>query len=102
MRIPTWMLRQTCSIEVYSASGAFGSTFGEAVEAKCRIEPSTRLVRDMDGNEVVASLRGFFAPGTVIPVESRVTWEGRVYTVLSSSPFADPQGRTHHVQVDLR
>lgn len=37
-------------------------TFGEPITIKARVEPTTRLIRNRDGEQVAASAQIFFAP----------------------------------------
>lgn len=84
MRIPRWLLRQTVSVERYRGSGAYGPVYDPPVDIRCRIEPKRQLVRDREGNEVVAEARLFAEPTVELGPEDRVTWDGRAYTVIEA------------------
>lgn len=100
-RIPDFMLQQVVSIAAYTGEGAYGPTFDDAVDFRCRIEPKRSLIKKLDGTEVTTSARGFFFPEAVIPVESIVTWAGREYQVIESMPVPGPSGSTHHIEIML-
>lgn len=98
MRIRKNLLRQRVTVEVYKGTGAYGEIYDPPKEERCRIEPRRKLVRDREGSEVVAEATAFFLPEVVLPPQSRVTWEGKAYTVIESRPHSGPRGEPHHVE----
>lgn len=99
MAIPAKFRTHTISVEPYIGSGAYGSAYGPAVDVVCRVEDVSRLVRASSGDEVVSSSTVYCDSDVVIPVESRVTVNGRVTTVLSVSDLSWP--RLGHLEVAL-
>ena len=102
MPLPDHFKTHTITIEPYTGSGAYGSTYGDPVEVACRVEDVVRLVRAADGDEVTSSTTVVCDVGTVIPAESRVTVNGRVTTVLAvSDPSTGGRSGLDHLEVAL-
>lgn len=99
MPIPAKFRTHIISVEPYSGSGAYGSTYGPPVDVACRVEDVTRLVRGSNGDEVVSSSTVYCDSDVVIPPESRVTVNGRVTTVLTVSDLS--WSRLGHLEVAL-
>lgn len=102
MKIPSFLLIHTVDIEPFLGNGAYGPQYGSKVSYKARMEPKRSLVRDKDGNQAVAELKGFFDyQGDDVLAESKVTWQNKKYIVISSQP----QYGLHdvsHIEVMLR
>jgi hypothetical protein len=102
MALPARLRTHTISIEPYTGSGAFGSTYGPPVDVTCRVEEVVRLVRGADGDEAVSSTTVYCDADVVIPAESRVTVGGRVTTVLAvSNPSTGGRSALDHLEVSL-
>lgn len=98
-RIPLYMLRQLCTIELYAGDGALGATFADGKNFSCRLEPSIRLILDMQGNEVRTEARLYLEPEVEITPESRVTDESDVqYRVIQVNPQPGQSGAMHHIE----
>lgn len=101
MRIPAMMLQQTVTVTPYLGTSAYGDVFGEPFTVRCRIEPRNRLVRDQQGVETVAMAKMYTFPEVEITVQSKVSWLGREFDVLTVMDEAGPNGRIHHKEVEL-
>ncbi len=95
MKIPKFLMVQEAEVEVYLGDGAYGPVWDEPKIVECYVEPKNRLVRDQNGNEIMASARGFFYPDTNISTNSRVTWEGNKYTVIEAVPYQFFKTKSH-------
>jgi len=83
--IPGFLLRHTVTVEPLEGEGPFGPAFGDPVEVRCFVDERRQLVRDDEGAEVVSSTTVYMPLGTVCPVGSKVTANGRTATVLAAS-----------------
>jgi hypothetical protein len=94
----------TVSVETFTGSGAFGESFAPPVTVTCYADDGNHLTRNKVGEEVVSQTI-VFAPLQSAPsftVDSRVTVNGRVATVISvSSREAGWLGVPAHVEVHL-
>lgn len=97
MRIPNSALRESISVADWAGSGAHGTTHGAPRTIRAAVQPTSRLVVDARGKEVVAELQVLIRPeaGPVRP-ESKVTWAGVVYRVLAAVPMPDTRRPSHH------
>lgn len=103
MPLPERLRTHTITVEPYTGSGAYGSTYGAPVQVACRVEDVRRLVRAASGDEVVSSTTVYCDAGVVIPAESRVTVKGRVTTVLLvSDPSTSGRSKLDHLEVSLQ
>lgn len=85
MRMPRWLLRHQVEVERRTDGGPYGPGFEAPVTVRCMADEQVRQVRSPSGAEVVSSLTLHCAPDTdEIPGGSRVTYRGRVSTVISS------------------
>jgi len=100
-RIPSWMLQQAASIEVYEGESGTGPLYTAAKTARCRVEPARKLVIDAKGNEVAASARAFLEPDVEVTAESLFTADGVRYTVLDVKRQINAKGEAHHLEVML-
>ncbi|MFD4740618.1 hypothetical protein ACFWNQ_25120 [Streptomyces virginiae] len=83
--IPGFLLRHEVTIEAYLGDSANGPQYGPPMVARAFVSEKTRTVRDMRGEEVIASTTVFLLPDQECPPESRVTtpW-GRAASVITS------------------
>lgn len=107
MIIPGYMLTTEIAVEPYAGdTGAGGPAYGASVTVRAHVEPRRILERaGREGTGSRAAVVAMFAlvpPGTVIPVESRVTYLGRVYRVSEVVEQPGPGGGVHHLEVMLR
>jgi hypothetical protein len=86
------MLRDTLVVEPYAGpTGAGGPSFGAPLDPapRAHVEPKRRMVRTVDGEQVVTAAVAYLRPGPVIPPRSRVTWKGRTLSVLTDGEMRD-------------
>jgi hypothetical protein len=82
--IPAFLMRHTMIVEPYLGNGAHGPIYGPPVTVMCFVEDKRRLIRGLDGSEVVSESTSYCPLGTDAPAESRVQVNGRVTTVISA------------------
>jgi hypothetical protein len=102
MRIPQWMLPHQVQLDIYKGAGAYGPLFDPAVSARARVESRLGVTVAPSGNDVVYEAVATFGPETAVTPESRLTYGGRVYTVITVKDFPGPTGDVHHREVTLR
>lgn len=103
-RIPGKLLPHKITVERYLGSGGYGDVYDtpETVE-RVYVEDGTKLVRNPQGSEVVASSTIYLEiPDQPIEPGSLVTrWDGTAYAVTSkvitASLFHHPRGLSHMV-----
>lgn len=84
MRLPGVIQREQVTVEPYEGSGAYGDVYGTPQPLRCRRDDTRRLVRDVDGHEVVSEATLWCAPDVQVGPEDRVTMpDGRITRVLS-------------------
>jgi hypothetical protein len=81
--IPSFLLNQDATIEVYLGHNAYEDLFNTSTDIKCRFEPLAQKIVDANGNEVVSTGRMFVRPSVDITAQSKVYFEGRPYIVIS-------------------
>ena len=81
--IPSFLLTQDATVEVYLGHNAYNDLFKVSKDIKCRFEPLSQKIVDANGNEVVSTGRMFIGPGIEITAQSKVYFEGRAYIVIS-------------------
>lgn len=87
MRLPAYLKRHTVTVEPLLGMGAAGPQYGPAVEVRCLLRQSTRLVRNAAGDEVTSSSTLYAPLETTAPAKSRVTLpDGRRTTVIAAVP----------------
>jgi hypothetical protein len=100
--LPARLRTHTISVEPYEGTGSHGPIFGTAVSVTCRVEEKVQLVRANTGEEAVSSTTVFCDSDVVIPVESRVTVNGRSTSVLAvGNPSTNGRSRLDHLEVFL-
>lgn len=96
MRVPTQLLRETLSIEDFTGNGARGPLHGAPRTTRASVQPTSKLMTDSRGVEVVVDAMAIVRPEAgPVPVESRVTWAGQVYRVVSSFAMPDTRRPSH-------
>lgn len=101
--IPAQWKTHKITVEAYTGSGAHGPTFAAPAQVHCLVEEEVQLVRDNTGAEVVSSTVVFCDPDVVVPVESRVTVNGRTSSVLHRAEHTSGgRSRWDHVEVFLQ
>ena len=102
VKIPEFMLTTAIEVTPYLGSGAYGPMWGDPFNIRGRVQPESRLIRDSDGAEVVASGRLFLAPDVALQTQSTVFIDGIEYDVIRVSPQYGPNGERSHLEVWLR
>lgn len=96
IRIPTFLLRDTITIERYLGSGAYGETYDTAEIVRAHVEPTNQAVIDQAGKqarvEAIVMVRPEVRP---IPIDSRITWGGVTFNVLRAGALPDEVRPTH-------
>lgn len=82
MRLPSFLLRHTVTVEPLVGTYSHGPSYGAPVSYKCYVEDRTTLVLNREGKEVVSTSAVFLQLGPSIPVDSRVTVNGRESIVI--------------------
>lgn len=75
----------TVQVETFAGSGAFGESFDAPVAVTCYADDGNHLTRNKVGEEVVSQTTVYapLADAALFTVDSRVTVNGRVATVIS-------------------
>lgn len=89
--VPLAFLVHKVDVSTYSGTGALGDTFAAPVEIPCLIEQTRRLVRSLDGEEVVSEasivMRREWIP-TCTP-RSKISFNGRDTEIIAASDRSD-------------
>lgn len=104
--IPRFLLIHTVTYERHNADDSFSNAYFPPVTLQnVRIDPTTRLVRNSNGDSINAKATLFYDCSNSTPLnqvfeeKARVTWNGQQYYVLEVSQlFTD---RLHHIEVTL-
>jgi len=83
--IPGFLLRHTVTVEPYEGQGAAGPIYGTGYTVRCLIDNKRRLVRGIDGDQVVSNATVYCAPGTRIPPQSRIDLGDRTAVVIDAA-----------------
>lgn len=102
MRIPGYLLPQTCSYQPYTGNTAHGPTYGTATALRCRIEPRRDVYRAQDGSEVVVSAMLFTFPEAPLVAQGRVTFGSVDYEIVAVEELPGPTGSIHHKEALLK
>ena len=90
------MLRDRVLIEDYAGSGSYGDEYSAPRRVKAHVEATSRLVIDREGQTVRAEASVILRPEVApVPVESRLTWGGKTYRVLTAGALPDEVRPTH-------
>jgi hypothetical protein len=93
----------TVQVQSRTGSGARGPVYADPTLIDCYVSDVRKLVRNGSGNEVVSSSALFSDPANapVFALDSLVTINGRVTTVLSTTLAVIGDPDVDHVRVDL-
>jgi hypothetical protein len=80
------MFGHTCTIRAYIGEGAKGAQYGTAVTEKCRLNEARRFAPAAGASEVLAETVIYMRAAAVCPARSKVTVNGREWTVVRSVP----------------
>lgn len=84
-----------------TGSGAYGDNFGDPVtDVPCRIQFQNRIVRDAQGNEVVASCTIYFRPQEAPTLGSMVELADGERPIIARAEMTGSR-HGHHVVVDI-
>lgn len=88
MKVRRSLLKDTVSVTTYAGDGAYGPVYAAAVNVRCNVDATRRLVRNANGDEAVSEATLAVHPddAAVFTPESAVTIDGRASRVLASSP----------------
>jgi hypothetical protein len=89
MKIPPFMLTQEVTIEAHQGETAYGQSFAEPRTVKCRVESRKRVAVGAQGSDVTVAATLYLDPSEDVPVESKVTLDGRSMTVIDSRTHYD-------------
>lgn len=89
------------TVQPYTGSGAEGRNYGPALQVPCYVEGATKLVRSVDGNEVVAQSVMFTDLRDDIPPLSRVLVPAGDWTWVISVARFDDGGALAHLELAL-
>lgn len=78
------MLRERATIRDYDGQGTYGPEYGPAYETRCRAEFKNQVVRNQNGDEVIATIRVFFLPEVKPPPGSLVTIRSEEFEVIET------------------
>lgn len=83
--LPRFLLQHTVTIEPFLGNGATGPIYGPPVTVPCFRDDKRRLVRAMNGSQVISESTVYCLPGTVAPPESRINLGTRTATVITTA-----------------
>lgn len=100
MKVRRSLLKSVALVETYAGDGAYGPVYAPAVSVPCAVDSRHRLVRNGNGDEVMAETVVIVHPedASSFTPESRLTIDGRASTVISVGPLA-LRGSTSHIEV---
>jgi hypothetical protein len=94
--IPARLFMHTAIVEPYEGTGPVGAIYGPAVTVRCYATSRPLLVRTATGDAQITQTVLYLPAGTVVPVGSRVTVNGRTATVERvDEQDAGPTGPNH-------
>lgn len=96
IRVPGFLLRERPTIEDWQGDTSVGQSYAAPRTVKAAMQATDRLVHDRDGKEAAASLIMIVRPEAgATPLESRITWRGKVYRVLTEAAVPDERRPVH-------
>lgn len=96
MRIPRNRLKSRITVERHAGGGSRGAVYDPPQEGvRALVQPDPRLIVSSDARTVTAALLVITRPEEDIPVESRVTYGGQRYRVVSSALMPDERSPAH-------
>lgn len=100
MKLPKFVQPHTVAIEEYEGAGAYGPTFADSYDCQGYFQQERKYVRGDEGDEIVSSCQFFTSDNIDPPGQSKVTFDGKEYIVISSSPKTSAIGGKHsHTEV---
>ena len=90
-KIPTYAMRATLDIEPYTGDTEYGPGYCTLVKVRAHLQPKRRIIKISEGVEIVCTAIAYIAPQAELKVEvlSRVSYQGKTYTVRGSEPYQD-------------
>jgi hypothetical protein len=82
VKIPASLLRDEIIVEPYLGNTATGPTYAERRRVKARFEGRRRLVKTLNGGEVISTAAAIVRPEVDVQPESKVTFGDRTYDVV--------------------
>lgn len=90
-------LHQVMTFAPRTGHDAYGDpSFGTAVQAAVRSQPTTRLVRNQQGHLVAADLTVWAEPWLVVSVGDQATYNGVTYEVMAVVAQWDFEALDHY------
>ena len=85
MKVRRSLLKDSVTIESYLGEGAYGPSYGDPVTFHCDMDPTRRLVRNGNGEEVVSSGSFSLHPddADLFTPQSRLTIGGKTTALIS-------------------
>lgn len=80
--IPEFLLTHTLQVEPLLGRYSHGPQYGPPVTHRCFLDDGTTLQLNLEGVEVVSSARVYLQLTAEIPLDSRVTVNGQLRTVI--------------------
>lgn len=101
MSCPVSLFRESISMAPLIGNGAYGPVFGSSYSIMGCVQPETRSVPDMLGNETVATAHVFFPGGARVGVGDLAEFDGRRWEVVEVQDLRIG-GVPHHLEVVFR
>ena len=99
--IPKRLLPQRLTYRPLEGSGPYGDVFGDPVtNVPCRIQYQNRIVRDAQGNEVVAACTIYLRPQDAPTLGSMVELPDGERPIIARAEMTGSR-HGHHVVVDI-
>ncbi|MHB9054249.1 MAG: hypothetical protein ACYC5F_09755 [Thermoleophilia bacterium] len=98
--IPSTLLNTDAVLEPFEGDASLDGVYGEKVQIKGRFDGKRRLVKRADGSEIISSGTLLVRPDLDVPMKSRITIDGRAYSVEEVLP-AKALNHIHHLELLL-
>jgi hypothetical protein len=85
MQLPTFLLKDTITVEKLTGYGESNKTFGKAEKIKCDVKRKQKIIITKEGVEIISS-HTIIAQFQEIPADSKVTFDGAKYRVIETRP----------------